>query len=375
MNVVFVCGGSAGHVNPAIAIAEELRNKHPMSKIIFIGADKALEKRLVPEAGFELINIKMTGLRRGFSPSDIIYNIKTAINLVSAERKSSRLLRDFKPDAVIGTGGYISYPVLKKASKKRIATFLLEPNAYPGLAVKMLSASVDKIFIAYKGAENELKHPEKAVFTGTPLLRRFFENDTGEAEKPEDKKLVVSFWGSLGAARMNDMMAEFIKLNVESECFNHIHATGAIGSIDKLKASLSESGVKNATAPIADIREYIDDMPSIMKKADLVMCRAGASTIAELTAMGKPAILIPSPNVAENHQELNAKQLCSAGGAVMVSEKECDGKVLFDLVRDLLNDGEKLEKMSAFQKSLSVSDSSSVIIDFIYKFVQERRVQ
>ena len=147
--ILFVCGGSAGHVNPALAIAEEFRKRLPEAIILFIGADKTLEKRLIPNAGFQLENIKMSGLRRGFSPGDILHNVKTVLNLISASLKANKLLKEFSPDAVIGTGGYICYPVLKRATKRRIPTFLLEPNAYPGLTVKMLDKAVDKIFVTY----------------------------------------------------------------------------------------------------------------------------------------------------------------------------------------------------------------------------------
>ena len=177
MKVLFVCGGSAGHVNPAIAIAEELRRKSPESEILFAGADKTLEKKLVPEAGFGLVNIKMSGLRRGFTFRDLTHNLKTARNLFTAGFKSAKLLKDYKPDAVIGTGGYISYPVIKKASGKGIRTYLLEPNAHPGLAVRMLGGRVDKVFVAYKELEDKYKHPDRVVYTGTPLRSEFLNID------------------------------------------------------------------------------------------------------------------------------------------------------------------------------------------------------
>jgi UDP-N-acetylglucosamine--N-acetylmuramyl-(pentapeptide) pyrophosphoryl-undecaprenol N-acetylglucosamine transferase len=358
MNFLFVCGGSAGHINPALAIAEELRRKMPESGILFVGADKTLEKRLIPEAGFGLINIRMSGLRRGFSPGDILHNIVTTWNLFTASVKSKILLEEYRPDAVIGTGGYINYPVLKKAAKMGIATYVLEPNAYPGLAVRMLSSIVDKIFVTY-------------VYTGTPLRSEFLEK-TSDSEKDaestsnqKERPLVVSFWGSLGAANMNNIMLDLIKQNVQECRFNHIHATGISSSAEVMKARLKDMGVTEIKPPLADIRGYIDDMSAVMRDADIVVSRAGASTIVELTSSGKPAVLIPSPNVTENHQEENAKQLQEAGGAVMIVESECTGELLFDTVTSLLKNTEKLERMSKALKTLSVRDAAARIVDII----------
>jgi len=365
MNFLFVCGGSAGHINPALAIAEELRRKAPDSKILFAGADKTPEKRLIPEAGFDLVNIRMSGLRRGFSPGDILHNMKTAYNLFTASIKSAKILREYKPDAVIGTGGYINYPVLKKAAKMGIPTYVLEPNAHPGLAVRMLSAIVDKIFVTYKGLESSYKRPERIVYTGTPLRSEFIKTDTEHTSNQKERPLVVSYWGSLGAANMNNIVLDLIKQNVKERRFNHIHATGISSSVDAMKERLTSMGVTEIGPPLSDIREYINDMPEVMRDADIVISRAGASTIVELTSTGKPAILIPSPNVTENHQEENARQLQKAGGAVMILENECTGKILFDTVTSMLDDEKMLEEMSKAQKSLSVSDAAARIVDII----------
>ena len=371
MKFLFVCGGSAGHVNPAIAIAEELRRKSPGSEILFAGANKTLEKRLVPEAGFELVNIKMSGLSRGLSLRSLTHNIKTACNLFTAGFKTAKLLKDFKPDAVIGTGGYISYPVLKKASKKGIRTYLLEPNAHPGLAVRMLSGRVDKVFVAYKGLEGKCKHPDRVVYTGTPLKSGFLTSNLSSEKtvqytsRQNGKPLVVSFWGSVGAVGMNSKILEFIKHNEEERKFNHIHATGISGNSEDMKERLKGMGVTETFESLTDIREYINDMPAVMSEADIVISRAGASTIVELTAMGKPAVLIPSPNVTENHQEENARHLQKAGGAVMILENECTGDTLFKAVSMILEDKDELVKMSEAQKSLSVRDAAARIVDTI----------
>jgi len=372
MTALFVCAGTAGHVNPAIAVAEELRSQYPDSKIIFIGANKAIEKKLVPQAGFELVNIEMTGLRRGFSPSDIIFNIKTAINLMKASAKSSKLLKEYNPDFVFGTGAYICYPVMKKASKRGIPTFILEPNAYPGLAVKMLDNAVDKIFVTYKGLENNFKHPKKVIHTGTPLQKNFFEADDSAEKSDGNKRLVVSFFGSLGASKINEMMIDFIKLNTSEASFRHIHASGISDGESKFKSKLTENGVTDVDSSITDIREYITDMPSVMNSADLIICRSGASTLAELTALGKPAILVPSPYVTDNHQEVNAKRLFDAGGAVMILEKECTGEILYKTAVSLLSNKNKLEQMSNAQKSLATMNSADNIVKLMVGYCNEK---
>jgi len=373
MKILFVCGGSAGHINPALAIAEELRRKSPETDILFVGADKILEKRLIPEAGFKLINIKMSGLRRSFSPGDIYHNIKTAWNLFTAGFRSAKILKEYKPDAVIGTGGYISYPVLKKAKKKGIFTYVLEPNAYPGLAVRLLSSVVDKVFVTYTGIEEHYRKPERVFYTGTPLRSEFLHNESGSVKPSEyvhgqnNNPLVVSYWGSLGAAGMNNKILDFIKKNYNERKFDHIHATGISGSAEAMKKRLKDMGLTELEAPLTDIREYIDDMPAVMRAADIIISRAGASTIVELTTLGKPAILIPSPNVTENHQEANALQLQKAGGAVMILESECTGDILYDKVISLLENKTELKKMSEAQKTLSVSDAAAKIVDIALK--------
>jgi UDP-N-acetylglucosamine--N-acetylmuramyl-(pentapeptide) pyrophosphoryl-undecaprenol N-acetylglucosamine transferase len=366
MKILFVCGGSAGHINPALAIAEELCSRSPDAEILFVGADKALEKRLIPKAGFRLKNIKMSGLRRGFSPGDITHNIKTALNLFSASLKVDKLLKEFDPEVAIGTGGYICYPVIKRAAKKGIPTYILEPNAYPGLTVRMLDKTVDGIFVTYKGIENRFSKHCKVVYTGTPLRREFAEAvSSADNEKSNGKPLVVSYWGSIGAAGMNNKIIDFIARNSKEQKFNHIHATGIGGSTEKVREKLENIGVKEIVAPLIDIREYIDNMSVVLKRADLVLTRAGASTIAELTATGTPAILVPSPNVTENHQEENARQLQNAGGAVMVIENECTGDMLFDMAAAILNDKSKLQYMAKMQKSQSVPDSASRIVEIV----------
>ena len=370
MNFLFACGGTAGHINPALAIAAELRRRIPNAEILFVGADREMEKRLIPPAGYELVNIKMSGLKRGFSPSDLLYNIKTFRNLTAAGKKTAKIIEEFKPQAVIGTGGYICYPVLKKGARMGIPTFVHESNAVPGLTTMLLSSIVDRVLVSFPGIEKNYRCPDRVVFTGTPVRLGFEAEEQNFIKKESNKKpLVLSFWGSLGAEHMNETIADFIKLNVNSREFNHIHATGKSNGVAEMKARLKQIGVPDDLPPGMEIREYIDDMQSVMEQADIVLCRAGGSTVAELTVMGKPAVLIPSPYVSNNEQEKNAEQLLKAGGAVMLKEKNCSGEVLYNIVTDILRNDNKLKNMLEAQKALGVPKAAQGIADLIITFV------
>ena len=367
MNALIVCGGTAGHVNPALAVASELRSRVPDAKILFVGAGKELEKKLIPQAGFHLVNIRMSGLRRSLSPDDIVFNVKTLRYLATAGVKAEKLIRRFKPDAVIGTGGYICYPILKKASQMGIPTIVHEANAVPGLATKMLSPGVDRVLTAFPGLEALYRHPERVVFTGTPVRRGFVpQQEKPAAPKAGGKPLVVSFWGSLGAEHMNEMMAEFIKLNIDAGLFDHIHAAGKSGGAGLIKKRLKQLGVAEELPPGIEVREYIDDMQSVMEAAEIIVCRAGGSTLAELTFMGKPAILVPSPYTPNNQQIENAKYVMDAGGALVLQEKDCTGEALYSAASSLLADGERLKEMAGAQKTLGAPDAAANIVDIVF---------
>ena len=368
MNFLFACGGTAGHINPALSIAAELLRMAPDAKTLFVGAGRELENRLVPRAGHELVNIKMSGLKRSVSPDALLHNVKTMKNLAAAGSQASSIIRGFKPDAVIGTGGYICYPVLRAAARAGIPTFIHESNAVPGLTTKLLSPIVDKVLVAFPGMESQYRKPENVVFTGTPVRDGFAaarDRDTAVPDSPVKKPLVVSFWGSLGAERMNEVMAEFICLNEASKAFDHIHATGRGGSLEVLRKRLDQLDVPEVLTVGIEIREYIDDMPSVMSAADIILCRAGGSTVAELTAVGKPAVLVPSPYVTNDQQVKNAEQVKKAGGAVVIFEKDCTGKILFDTVVSILRDRTRLLSMSAAQEALGVQDAAKRIAELV----------
>ena len=369
MNFLFACGGTAGHINPALAIAGEIRRLMPDAKILFVGSGRKMENRLIPLAGYELVNIKMSGFTRKLSPKMVVSNLATVKNLAASGRAAAKLIREFAPDAVIGTGGYVCYSVLKKAAQMKISTFIHESNALPGLATKLLSSNVTRVLVSFPGLESRYRKPDRVVFTGTPV-RYGFSSLNKERERQKlglpAKPLIVSFWGSLGAERMNAALAEFIKCNIDDGRFNHIHATGGGKDGQELMISrLDNFGISGALPAGIEVRAYIDDMPAVMAAADIVLCRAGASTIAELTVMGKPAVLVPSPYVTNNHQEENAKQVQNAGGAVMIKEQDCTGRGIYEVVAAILGDGDVLTKMSEAQKALAVPNAAAKIVELI----------
>lgn len=369
MRFLFTCGGTAGHINPALALADELRRLMPDCKLLFIGSGRRMENKLIPQAGYDLKNIKISGFERGFTPDKIMSNIKTLRNIAVSSAQTAEIITQFKPDVVIGTGGYVCYPVLKKAAQCGIPTLLHESNAVPGLTTKMLSRIVDKILVAFPGVEKQYSDPERVIFTGTPVRGGFLDETKQKARMRlgiDGRPLVVSFWGSLGAEKMNDIILDVMSLNLESRLFNHIHATG--GSEATTAAFVVRLGEKNSGTHIPewiDIRTYIDNMPAAMAAADLILCRGGASTMAELTLMGKPAVIIPSPNVTNNHQEKNAVQLAKLGGAQMLREKDCSGEKLYQTVSTLLTNKTKLLAMAEAMKRGNVQDATQKITEMI----------
>ncbi|MDR2591082.1 MAG: UDP-N-acetylglucosamine--N-acetylmuramyl-(pentapeptide) pyrophosphoryl-undecaprenol N-acetylglucosamine transferase [Oscillospiraceae bacterium] len=356
MTYLFVCSGTAGHINPALGIADEIKKRLPEANVVFIGANREMENRLIKAAGYELINIKMTGVKRGIKPKDIIYNIKTVKNVVFARSKAREILNKLKPVAVIGTGGYICYPILREAVRLKIKTFLHEQNAASGMTTKALCSHVDIIMTAFPNSEEQYKKAKHVIFTGTPLRKDFSEEITTETtHKTYDKPLVLSFWGSLGAEKMNIMMEEFVELNNKEKKFYHIHATGNSGEALRNKTN----------KPTTDVRKYIDNMAEVMKSADIALCRGGATTLAEVTALGKPSVIVPSPYVPDNVQLRNAEKLQSIGGAEVILEKECTGGILYNTVTTLLSDNVKLQRMSEALKKIAMPDAAKEIVDII----------
>lgn len=372
MKFILTCGGTAGHINPALAVAGRLRELLPDSEFLFIGAEGKMEMQLVPREGYEIKALRITNLRRSLKGAAIKHNLNSVKNVIFSLAEAKRIIKEFKPDAVIGTGGYVCFPVLKAAADMGIPTAVHESNAVPGLTTKMLSKSVDRIMLGFEESRQYYKQPEKLTVTGTPVRGEFARYTRESARRelgiPDGKPLVVSVWGSLGAGHMNDMICGMIPL-MDSDCdFRLIHSAGS-GYYKKLISRLDETD-PGWRAKGADVREYIYDMPRVMAAADLIMCRAGASTISELSYMGKPVIMVPSPNVTNNHQEKNARVLEKAGGARVLLEGEFDPASLLETVEQTLSDRAGLERMAQAMYSLALPDATDRICEIILSLIK-----
>ena len=371
MKILFTCGGTAGHINPAIALARLFQARHQDCQVLFAGADNGMERTLVPHEGYELRTVHVNTIHRAWKWKDIKHNIMTVVTLPQARRQARAILDEFRPDLVVGTGGYASYPVVKEAARRGIPTAVHESNAVPGLTTKLLSRVTDRVMVGFEDSRKHYPHPERVVVTGTPVRRDFFDHTRKEARQAlgldDGRPLVLSYWGSLGADVMNRYMADFLSAEAaEGFPFHHIHGAGR--NYQSLTTALEERGVDLTGG--AEVRAYIYDMPLVMAAADLVVCRAGASTISELTAIAKPCVLVPSPNVTNNHQEKNARVLEHHGAAVVLLEGSTDGAALYRQVKDLLADPERRSAMSKALTELSVTDAAEEIYQVLMSLMK-----
>ncbi len=361
--VIFTCGGTAGHVNPAIALAQLLLEREPKTEILFVGAERGLEKDLIPKAGYAFRTVHISSFHRSMKPAEIKHNLISVGNYFRAPHEARRILKEFKPEVVIGTGGYASFPMVKAAAKAGIPTAIHESNMVPGLTTRLLEPFANRIMVGFEECREQYKDPAHVVVTGTPVRGDFFIRTKEQARKElgirDDRPLVVSFWGSLGAAGMNRQMADFLALEAAKEPFHHIHGAG--GGYETLLGLLKEKNVDLAAHPALEVRPYIYDMDRVLRAADLVLCRAGASTISELTALGVPALIVPSPYVTNNHQEKNARVLEKAGGACVVLESEANGPTLFQKSCDILHDKTRRAEMSSAMEALGIPDATERI--------------
>ncbi len=375
MKYILTCGGTAGHINPALAIAGRLRELMPDCGILFIGAEGKMEMELVPREGYKIEALRITSISRGKSFDALKHNFETLKNVVVSTHEAKRIIREYKPDAVIGTGGYVCFPVLKAAHDLGIATAVHESNAVPGLTTKLLSEQVDKVMVGFEESRAAYHHPEKVAVTGTPVRGEFGAYSKAQAKRElgldPAMPLVVSVWGSLGAAHMNKVMGELIPMLGDTEEFHLIHSVGAI-YFEEFMRRLNDTAPQYARFG-ADVRQYIYDMPRVMAAADLILCRAGASTLSELAYMGKPVVIVPSPNVTNNHQEKNARVLERAGGAIVLLEGEFDAAALLGIVRELLSDPERLTAMSEAMRSLAVPEATDKICDIILSLPKSKK--
>ncbi len=372
MNLIFTCGGTAGHINPAIAVANMMKQRHPDCKILFIGATGKMEETLVPQAGFALKCLPASGLSRKLNASGIKQNIHAVKCVLNAISQCKKIIREFGADAVIGTGGYASFPALYAAQSLGVPTCVHEANALPGLTTKLAANKADKTLVAFEESVQYYKHPEKVEVVGMPIRQEFISMTKDQAKKElglEGKRVVVSAFGSLGAKMMNQAVADMLPLEkADGFPFHHIHATGKFGW-EWMPELVKEKGVAWEEISSIDMREYIYNMPTVMAAADVIISRAGASTCNEIGASGTPCILIPSPNVTNNHQEKNARVFSDRGGAVLMLEKDCTGKALYDCVTELLADESRRASMSDVLKKLVKLDSTETICRTIEELI------
>lgn len=371
MNVVFTCGGTGGHINPAIAVANTWKERHPEGKILFIGG-RDMELQLVPKAGYEILGFKGAIFDRGHSLAAIRYNIRGIGRIRKAVKQCRAALRDFGADIVVGTGGYASFPALYAAKQLGIPTCVHESNALPGLTTRMVSRFADRLLICFPESARYYRHPERAEVVGMPVRREFLYTGREEARRAlglDGRPLVVSAFGSQGARAMNQAVGKLFRMEQDAGFpFWHIHAVGSYGW-DWMPDYVAGQGVELRKAKSIDMREYIYDMPTVMAAADVMIGRAGAATCNEIAASGTPCILIPSPNVTANHQEKNARALEAQGGAVVILEQDCTPERLYQEINALLGDPARRQRMRAALQHMAVPDSAERICDIMEKLI------
>lgn len=373
MRALIAGGGTAGHINPAIAIANKIKQENPDAQILFAGTKRGMESRLVVNAGFDFTPIEVRGFQRQFSMRNLKNNVLAVKCLVTSQFRARKIIRDFNPDIVIGTGGYVSGPVVLQASRMGIKTVIHEQNAFAGVTTKLLSPRVDVALLAVEAAAKYLDKSCKHVTVGNPIREQILTaNRKAAREKLNigNRICILSFGGSLGAAKVNEAVAELMKWHSESGNFYHIHATGTYEK-ETFPKLLEKLGV-DRKSPSLDVREYIDDMPDCIAAADIMICRAGAITLSEIEAAGKASILIPSPNVAENHQYHNAMVLSNAGAAVVIEEKDLTGDKLCQTFIELTKNKETLTQLGVNASKLAVVDSADRIYAEIVKVLTKK---
>lgn len=363
MNVAFAAGGTGGHINPALAIADKLKEVFPDTKILFIGSPDGLESKLVKKAGYDFAPVKMAGIQRKLTPHNIKLNFQAVHYYLNAGKRIRKIFDGFSPDLVIGTGGYVTGTVLKTALKCGIKTALHESNSLPGVSTKMLAPKADLVMLGTEDAKKHLGECKKCVVTGNPLRNNIPIEEKSAARKRlglPDCLTILSAGGSQGASRINDAVVHLLSYEQKKGNINHIHGYGKHGK-DTFMQSLEENGVDPDNEHFI-IKEYIDNMYTCMCASDLIITRAGAMTLTELMAIGRASILIPYPYAAENHQYYNALTLQNANAGRIIDDKELTGAVLIDTVTKLTDDPELLKLMSENAAKLSKHDAAGVIL-------------
>lgn len=373
MNVVFTCGGTGGHINPAIAVANSWKERHPEDKILFIGSKGRMEEDLVPQAGFDIQTIEAKGMSRSLSFAGLKQNVQAITYVLQSVGKCKKILKTFRADIVVGTGGFASFPALMAASLLKIPTCVHEANAMPGLTTRMIAGRVDQVLTCFPDSAKYYKDASKVKTVGMPVRKEFIFTKREDARKElglNDELLVVSAFGSQGAKAMNDAIAELLALEQKAGFpFRHIHATGSYGW-EWMPERVKTLGVDLENSPMITIQEYIYNMPTLMAAADVIISRAGASSCNEIAAAGTPCILIPSPNVTDDHQTKNARALADHGAAVLLPESECTPKRLMEEIQKLLDSADTRTQMKQALHKLCVPDSAQRVCDIMQTLIR-----
>lgn len=362
MKVILTGGGTGGHIYPAIAIADKIKRKNPEAQILFVGTEKGMEKDLVPKNGYDIKFITVTGFHR----KKLLKNIKTVMDLTKGTRQAKKLMDDFKPDLVIGTGGYVSGPVVRAAHKKGIKTYIHEQNAFPGVTNKLLEKYVDKVFISFPESREYFKEQDKLIVTGNPIRKSFLVSGIHNYKeklmiKPNDF-VILCFGGSLGAEKINSTMISVVEALNNTDDTRIFFITGKM-YFNRINTEIKEKGI--ILSDNISILEYADNMHEYISSADLVISRAGALTVSEITACGKASILIPSPNVTGNHQFFNAKVVADQGGAIIIEEKDLTEEKLIGTILRLKNNKEALNHMGVASEKVGRTDAVDMIYDHL----------
>ncbi|BDR58305.1 undecaprenyldiphospho-muramoylpentapeptide beta-N-acetylglucosaminyltransferase [Xylocopilactobacillus apicola] len=361
MKVIFTGGGTGGHIYPALSLIEKIRQNCPNSEILFVGSDRGLEKRLTSELGIPFVSLDVQGLRRSLS----LDNLKTGFKFLRALPQSKKLLQKFKPDIVVGTGGYVSAPLIFEAAKMKVKTIIFEPNSYPGLTNQWLGKKVDRVAIVNPEAANYFP-ASKIVRTGNPRSQEIYEASMQENSQENSLPKVLIFGGSLGALKINEITQQLIS-EYDFENFKLIFATGR-RYYDSHRDVLKQLGQKENV----DICPYIDQMTQLLPQISLIVSRSGATTIAEITALGVPAILIPSPNVTHDHQTYNAKSLSDVNASILLPENELSSPELYELINSLIQDPIRLKEMKEKSFELGQRDAADQFIKVMKELVDEK---
>lgn len=375
MRVLISGGGTGGHINPALAIADKIKRENENAVIEYVGTKKGLEATLVPKAGLKIHHIKVRGFKRSLSLS----NFDAAIKAVTSVLEVKKIIKEFRPDIVIGTGGYVCWPVLKAASKMNIPTAVHESNAFPGVTTRMLAKYVDVIMLGFEESKKYLDCDEKKlVRVGSPVSEKMLCANKETARQTlgisADEKVVLSAGGSLGARPLNDNVYELIK-NYTLPCgIRHIHATGNAGWDEQkekyLALGFTQKDEDTLICGNVTVQRYIYNMHELLAACDVEICRAGAMTLSELSVLGKAAVIIPSPYVTNNHQFKNAKVLCDKDAAIMIEEKELDGEKLTQTVKSLVENDEERKSIENNVRKFAVTDTLERIYEIVTKLVK-----